>query len=250
MSMMVLDCERLRWDVGEIIAGMDRGEYGYTDLLFDMCIVRDEEIDDSLPPAWNHLEHYEPGETRLLHYTVVPTQPWKSDANPLCDLWEQAFAEAAPPASSTRRSSVRPSGRGTSSDRSPAGRLRACRAARSTARSRGSCRGRRPPCIGFPERAIVRCRCCAVGECRPRVSVVIPTWNGRALLDLVLPSLERQRYRDFETLVVDNGSSDGTAEHVRERWPWAEIVALPTNVGFAAGVNAASSARRATMSRS
>ena len=67
--------------------------------------------------------------------------------------------------------------------------------------------------------------------------MVIPTWNGRALLDLVLPSLERQRFRDFETLVVDNGSSDGTAAHVRERWPWAEVVALPTNVGFAAGVN-------------
>ena len=94
MSMMVLDCERLQWDVGEIIAGMDRGEYGYTDLLFDMCIVPGDDIDDSLPPAWNHLKHYEPGTTRLLHYTVVPTQPWKSDANPLCELWEQAFAEA------------------------------------------------------------------------------------------------------------------------------------------------------------
>ena len=72
---------------------------------------------------------------------------------------------------------------------------------------------------------------------RPRVSVVIPTWNGRALLDLVMPSLERQRYRDFETIVVDNGSTDGTTEHARERWPWAELVVLPANVGFAAGVN-------------
>jgi hypothetical protein len=94
MSVMVLDCERLRWDVDEIIAGMDRGEYGYADLLSGMCIVPEEEIDDSLPPAWNHLEHYEPGETRLLHYTVVPTQPWKSDANPLRELWERAFTEA------------------------------------------------------------------------------------------------------------------------------------------------------------
>jgi GT2 family glycosyltransferase len=72
---------------------------------------------------------------------------------------------------------------------------------------------------------------------RPRVSVVIPTWNGRALLDTVLPSLERQRYRDFETVVVDNGSADGTADHLRMRWPWAELVALPENLGFAAGVN-------------
>ena len=71
----------------------------------------------------------------------------------------------------------------------------------------------------------------------PRVTVVVPTWNGRALLELVMPSLERQVYRDFETIVVDNGSTDGTAEHTRERWPWAEVVALPHNVGFAAGVN-------------
>ena len=71
----------------------------------------------------------------------------------------------------------------------------------------------------------------------PRVSVVIPSWNGRALLDTVLPSLELQRYRDFETVVVDNGSADGTADHLRMRWPWAELVALPENLGFAAGVN-------------
>jgi GT2 family glycosyltransferase len=71
----------------------------------------------------------------------------------------------------------------------------------------------------------------------PRVTVVIPTWNGRALLELVMPSLARQEYRDFETLLVDNGSSDGTPEHVRERWPWAAVVELPSNVGFAAGVN-------------
>ena len=71
----------------------------------------------------------------------------------------------------------------------------------------------------------------------PRISVVIPSWNGTALLDVVLPSLERQRYRDFETVVVDNGSSDGTIEHLAARWPGVRAVALPTNVGFAAGVN-------------
>jgi GT2 family glycosyltransferase len=71
----------------------------------------------------------------------------------------------------------------------------------------------------------------------PRVSVVIPSWNGRAWLDVVLPSLEAQRFRDFETIVVDNGSSDGSVGHVRERYPWAQIVALERNLGFAAAVN-------------
>jgi hypothetical protein len=62
--------------------------------MFELCIVDPREITDDLPPAWNHLEHYEPGETRLIHYTVVPTQPWKNDKNPNKDLWERDFEAA------------------------------------------------------------------------------------------------------------------------------------------------------------
>ena len=71
----------------------------------------------------------------------------------------------------------------------------------------------------------------------PRVTVVIPSWNGSAWLDIVLPTLERQRFRDFEAIVVDNGSTDGSAERLRERWPWVHVVALDRNLGFAAAVN-------------
>jgi GT2 family glycosyltransferase len=71
----------------------------------------------------------------------------------------------------------------------------------------------------------------------PRVSVVIPSWNGRRWLDVILPSLERQRFRDFETMVVDNGSTDGSVEHLRARWAWVQVIALRHNFGFAAGVN-------------
>jgi GT2 family glycosyltransferase len=69
------------------------------------------------------------------------------------------------------------------------------------------------------------------------VSVVIPTWNGRAMLDVALESLERQRLAPLEVIVVDNGSTDGTAEHLRERWPAVDVVALAENAGFAAAVN-------------
>ena len=71
-----------------------------------------------------------------------------------------------------------------------------------------------------------------------RVSVVIPTWNGRDLLEAALASLREQRFRDFEVVVVDNGSTDGTAEHVRASHPEAEVLALPQNQGFAGAVNA------------
>ena len=53
----------------------------------------------------------------------------------------------------------------------------------------------------------------------------------------MVPSLERQRFRDFEAIVVDNGSTDDSVEHVRARWPWARVIALDRNVGFAAAVN-------------
>jgi GT2 family glycosyltransferase len=77
------------------------------------------------------------------------------------------------------------------------------------------------------------------------LSIVIVSWNGRALLEDCLASIEREvRSRpeaerlDTETLVVDQASTDGSAEAVRARFPWAEVIRLPRNVGFAAGNNA------------
>ena len=76
------------------------------------------------------------------------------------------------------------------------------------------------------------------------LSIVIVTWNARDVLLDCLASIERElRARrgpgriETETLVVDNGSQDGTVEAVRDRFPWAELIALPENVGFAAGNN-------------
>jgi GT2 family glycosyltransferase len=72
-----------------------------------------------------------------------------------------------------------------------------------------------------------------------RVAVVIPSWNGRELLDVVLPTLAGQTYRDFRTLIVDNGSTDGSVDHLRREWPEVEVLALPHNIGFAAAINRA-----------
>jgi hypothetical protein len=94
MSVMMLDCSRLDWRIEDIIGGLDEGRYTYEELMFKLCVVDPDEINDNLPPAWNHLEHYEPGETKLLHYTVVPTQPWKNDSSPLRTLWEPEFEAA------------------------------------------------------------------------------------------------------------------------------------------------------------
>lgn len=71
----------------------------------------------------------------------------------------------------------------------------------------------------------------------PLVSVIILTWNGRRFLDDCLGSLTRQTYRNFETILVENGSDDGSAAYVRETYPWVRLVPLPQNVGFAGGNN-------------
>jgi GT2 family glycosyltransferase len=78
----------------------------------------------------------------------------------------------------------------------------------------------------------------------PRVSVVVPNWNGLDLLDRCLDSVRAQTERDLEIIVVDNGSTDGSPEHVRRHHPDVRLVALTVNQGFAGGVNAGVHAAR------
>lgn len=71
-----------------------------------------------------------------------------------------------------------------------------------------------------------------------RVPVIIPVWNGAAWLPECLRALEAQSFRDFEVIVVDNGSADNSIEIVRAGCPRARIISFDRNRGFAAAVNA------------
>ena len=70
-----------------------------------------------------------------------------------------------------------------------------------------------------------------------RVAVVIPSWNGRALLEAALASLAGQTVAPDDVIVVDNGSSDGTVSWLRAEHPAVHVIALKENRGFAAAVN-------------
>ncbi|MGQ9585709.1 MAG: glycosyltransferase family 2 protein [Anaerolineae bacterium] len=70
------------------------------------------------------------------------------------------------------------------------------------------------------------------------ISVIIPNWNGEAILPTCLDSLRRQSYREFEIIVVDNASTDTSCQVVRERYPEVRLVELPANLGLTGGVNA------------
>lgn len=72
----------------------------------------------------------------------------------------------------------------------------------------------------------------------PEISVIIVNWNGKHFLEICLDAMRRQSFRDFECLLVDNGSTDGSVEYVRHNFPEIRVVPLDTNVGFAAANNA------------
>lgn len=84
-SVMLIDCEQARWDVREIVGGLD-GRYTYEELMYELCILPEDKVRYAVPFAWNSLEHYD-SETRLIHYTDMDTQPWGSTENRLAHLW-------------------------------------------------------------------------------------------------------------------------------------------------------------------
>ncbi len=73
----------------------------------------------------------------------------------------------------------------------------------------------------------------------PLVTIIVVNWNGRAFLDKCLSSLRAQTYPTRDIVLVDNGSTDGSTDFVHQRFPEVQIIALPHNVGFAAGNNCA-----------
>lgn len=77
------------------------------------------------------------------------------------------------------------------------------------------------------------------------VSVVIPNYNGMAYLEGVLSSLEQQTCQNFETILVDNGSTDGSVAYVMGNYPWVHILELSENFGFSRAVNEGIYASRA-----
>jgi GT2 family glycosyltransferase len=69
------------------------------------------------------------------------------------------------------------------------------------------------------------------------ISVVIVNWNGKTELASCLDSLRAQTLDGFETIVVDNGSTDGSLELLRDRFPEIAVVETGENLGFAEAVN-------------
>ncbi|NJM96625.1 MAG: glycosyltransferase family 2 protein [Phormidesmis sp. RL_2_1] len=72
---------------------------------------------------------------------------------------------------------------------------------------------------------------------RPIVSVIIPTYNRRHLIEPAIQGVLDQTYETYELIVVDDASVDGTADWVETHYPWARLIRLERNIGAAAARN-------------
>lgn len=79
---------------------------------------------------------------------------------------------------------------------------------------------------------------------RPRVAVVVLSWNGREETLACLRSLARVESEQLDVIVVDNASTDGSADAVAGEFPRVELVRNERNLGFAGGMNAGAARAR------
>jgi len=73
----------------------------------------------------------------------------------------------------------------------------------------------------------------------PKVSIIIVNYNGKELLKKCLDSLLKVNYDNFEIILVDNNSTDGTVEFITKNYPSLIIIKLDSNKGFAEPNNVA-----------
>ena len=74
-------------------------------------------------------------------------------------------------------------------------------------------------------------------EFEPKVSIVIPNWNGIEHIFECLASVFKLDYTNFEVILVDNRSSDGSPEAVAQQFPTVKVIRNSENLGFAEGCN-------------
>lgn len=70
-------------------------------------------------------------------------------------------------------------------------------------------------------------------------SIIIVTWNALEYLQRFLPSVAATDYSDFEIIIANNASSDGTVHWIEKNYPGCKIVTYDRNYGYAAGNNRA-----------
>ena len=73
----------------------------------------------------------------------------------------------------------------------------------------------------------------------PKVHVIVLNWNNKELTEQCLLSIQRIDYPNYEILIVDNNSSDGSVELFKNNFPDVKLLSLDKNLKYAGGNNAA-----------
>jgi GT2 family glycosyltransferase len=71
----------------------------------------------------------------------------------------------------------------------------------------------------------------------PYVDIIIVNWNGKRYLAPCLDALARQTFTDFQVWLIDNGSTDGSVDFLREHYPAVQLICNSENRGFAEANN-------------
>jgi GT2 family glycosyltransferase len=81
------------------------------------------------------------------------------------------------------------------------------------------------------------------GRQYPKVSIIMPSFNGLELLKISIPSVLKTQYSNIEIIVIENGSSDDSGSLLSKEYPSVKVISLEKNVGisiaYALGVSAA-----------
>lgn len=70
-----------------------------------------------------------------------------------------------------------------------------------------------------------------------KTTVIIPNYNGKKYLDSCLDSLKPAEQGAYAVILVDNGSTDNSAQEALRRYPWIRLISFDENRGFSAAVN-------------
>jgi len=71
----------------------------------------------------------------------------------------------------------------------------------------------------------------------PKVVVLILSYNGKYLLEEAIGSYLANDYPNYEVVVIDNGSRDGTSQYVETSWPQVQVIRTEKNLGYSGGAN-------------
>lgn len=93
-SVMLIDCEKVDWNIKDIVRKLDSGELNYQKLMFNMGLLKKEDYMIGADPEWNSIDKYTEGQTKLLHYSHRANQPWKQGISEYTDLWMQELKKA------------------------------------------------------------------------------------------------------------------------------------------------------------